>query len=136
MLEGDAGDDRLSGGWGRDNLSGGAGDDDLSGGWGKDVLSGGEGDDVLTGGWGVDTFVFDGGHDTVRDFDAGFDWWFWSRPGDQIAIDIEGVDSFDDVLPNAFQDGRNTVIQLNEEDSLTLRNTWISELDEDAFTFV
>ncbi|WP_170330681.1 Ig-like domain-containing protein [Ruegeria arenilitoris] len=136
MLDGGADNDWLKGGWGRDDLKGGAGNDWLKGGWGNDVLDGGTGNDVLVGGWGVDTFVFNGGHDTIRDFEAGFDWWFWSAPGDQIAIDIEGIDSFGDLIANAVQDGWDTVISFNETDSLTLNNTWLSELDNDTFTFV
>ncbi|MEO1109926.1 MAG: Ig-like domain-containing protein [Pseudomonadota bacterium] len=136
LLNGGAGDDQLKGGWGKDSLDGGDGNDVLKGGWGSDVLAGGAGDDELTGGWGVDTFVFDGGHDTVRDFDPGFDWWFFSLPSDQIVVDIEGADSFDDLISDAVQDGRHTVIAFNEDDSLTLNNTWVHELDSDMFTFV
>lgn len=136
LLSGDSGDDRLNGGWGKDGLNGGDGNDILNGGAGNDLLDGGAGDDVLTGGWGVDTFVFNGGNDTIRDFDPGFDWWFWSKPGDQLVVDIDGVESFDDVIANAEQDGRNAVIEFSETDSLTLRNTWLYELDSDAFAFV
>lgn len=136
LLLGGAGNDRLNGGWAQDTLEGGAGNDRLSGGWGNDLLSGGDGNDVLTGGNGVDTFVFDGGHDTIRDFDPGFDWWLWSRPGDQITINLDGVEDFDDVIASAVQDGGDTVIQFNDEDSLTLRNTWVGELDSDVFAFV
>ena len=136
VLEGGEGNDRLNGGFGRDTLNGGAGDDKLNGGWGNDVLSGGEGNDILTGGWGVDTFIFDGGHDTIRDFDPGFEWWFFSLPGDQITIDVEGVDSFEDLMALAEQDGRNIVIDINESDSLTLNNTRMSELESDMFAFI
>lgn len=135
-LVGDTGDDRLSGGWGNDSLEGGDGDDHLNGGWGNDTLAGGAGNDQLTGGWGVDTFVFNGGHDTIRDFDAGFDWWFWSRPGDQVTIDIDGIDCFGDLIATADQQGRHLVFDLGEDDSLKLRNTWVCDLDSDAFNFV
>lgn len=74
--------------------------------------------------------------DTIRDFASGSGWWFWSRPGDQIVIDIEGVESFDALIANTLQTGRHTVITFSETDSLTLRNTWIAELQIDDFTFV
>ncbi|MDP5215962.1 Ig-like domain-containing protein [Ruegeria sp. 2205SS24-7] len=136
IISGGAGDDRLKGGFGNDLLNGGAGDDRLKGGFGRDTLAGGEGNDVLTGGWGRESFVFDGGHDVIRDFDPGFDFFWWSRPGDSIVLDIEGVESFDDVLASASQNGRNTVLEFSEDDSLTLRNIWVAELDSDDFAFV
>ena len=152
-LRGDAGNDRLSGGWGEDTLDGGAGNDRLNGGWSDDLLRGGEGDDRLNGGFGndlldggagndqmrggfgVDTFVFNGGHDLIQDFDAGFDWWFFSLHSDQIVIDIEGTDSFEDLIATASQSRHTVTFQFSEEDSLTLRNTHLAELDADMFSF-
>lgn len=135
-LDGGAGDDRLNGGWGDDDLAGGDGNDRLTGGFGDDLLDGGAGDDMMTGGFGIDTFVFNGGNDLVRDFDAGADWWFYSRPSDQIVIDIDGVDSFDDVLEAAIQSRNTVTFQFSADDSLTLRDTHIAELDADMFSFV
>ncbi|SDW66506.1 hypothetical protein SAMN05444358_1011446 [Ruegeria halocynthiae] len=119
-LLGRDGDDRFNGGWANDKLDVDTSDDRLSGGRGHDDLDGGDGDDRLNGGWGADNFVFNGGRDAIRNFDPGCDWWFWSHPGDQITIDIEGFDNFDDVIANASQEGQNTVIEFNEDDSLTL----------------
>ena len=86
LLGGD-GDDQLSGGSGRnegwllgsdsaknaDTLFGGAGHDVLFGFAGADFLDGGTGDDQLTGGGGRDTFLFNGGHDQITDFQLGVD---------------------------------------------------------------
>nr|WP_219783260.1 calcium-binding protein [Celeribacter sp. PS-C1] len=79
---GDDGDDRVYGYWGHDYLKGGdgndllrghSGNDRLYGGNGDDRLEGGEGDDYLSGGRGSDEFVFDLGHDYIRDFNSGMD---------------------------------------------------------------
>jgi Ca2+-binding RTX toxin-like protein len=74
-IDGDAGDDRLTGaagvddlngGAGADSLDGGAGDDALNGGGGTDELDGGRGRDILKGGAGADTIdANDGTGDTV-----------------------------------------------------------------------
>ena len=60
-LTGGVGDDTLKGGDGHDTLIGGAGDDDLDGGKGNDALTGGPGADKLDGGAGTgDTASYDG----------------------------------------------------------------------------
>ncbi|WP_227271991.1 hypothetical protein [Roseobacter weihaiensis] len=72
----------------------------------------------------------------IRDFATGFDWWVFSRPSDQIVIDIEGTDSFQELLFSAMT-SRNTVrFPFNAEDSLTLRSTQFTDLDADMFSFV
>ncbi|MEM9551162.1 MAG: Ig-like domain-containing protein [Pseudomonadota bacterium] len=135
MLLGGADNDRLSGGFGRDDLQGGDGHDLLLGGFGRDTLDGGAGDDVMKGGWGRDTFVFGGGHDQIRDFDTGRGF-FFSWPSETIVLDLDGVDSFDDVLAAASRQGRSTVLEFSETDSLTLRGVHVYELDSDMFAFV
>ncbi|MCK1706009.1 VCBS repeat-containing protein [Bradyrhizobium sp. 146] len=57
---GGAGNDTLTGASGNEFLSGDAGNDQISGGGGNDTISGGAGADTLTGGSGFDKFVFDG----------------------------------------------------------------------------
>lgn len=135
-LLGGKGHDVLSGGDGRDNLKGGSGDDILSGGEGRDTLSGGQGDDILggdggndllRGGQGEDTFVFadGGGHDTVLDFQSGID---------HIALDIEGIETFEDVL--AVAEDRALGVELEFDDSsVLLRGVDIADLDEGTFIF-
>ncbi len=136
LLKGGDDNDWLSGGFGSDTLNGDNGNDTLKGDFGNDILSGGEGNDQLIGGWGVDTFVFNGGEDVIHDFESGFDFFWWSLPGEKIVLNIEGVESFDDVLSVATQHGSNTVLDFGDGDSLTLRNIWVSELESDYFEFV
>ncbi|MDX8350491.1 hypothetical protein SLH49_21080, partial [Cognatiyoonia sp. IB215446] len=66
----------------------------------------------------------------------GFDFWFFSLPSDQIAIDVTGVQTFDDLMATANQDGRNVVFQFSDDDSLTLNRTHLSDLDADMFSFL
>src|SRR5204862_407878 len=76
-VEGEAGNDAMTGGDGDDTLDGGDGDDNLDGGDGNDSLSGGLGVNVLTGGLGNDEITADAsdgaqtinggdGNDTIR----------------------------------------------------------------------
>ncbi len=64
-LNGDAGNDVLSGGMGVDDLDGGDGDDTLMGGAGNDMLDGGAGDDTLIGNEGDDTLMGGAGNDIM-----------------------------------------------------------------------
>ena len=59
ILQGEAGDDTITGGRGPDDLYGGAGNDSLTGGAGLDRLFGGDGNDTLIDAW--DGAFFDGG---------------------------------------------------------------------------
>ncbi len=58
VINGNGGNDRLNGGSGADTLNGGAGKDELNGGSGNDVLDGGSGSDELEGGSGNDTLIY------------------------------------------------------------------------------
>jgi Ca2+-binding RTX toxin-like protein len=79
VIDGGHGNDLLRGLGGHDLLLGGYGNDTLLGGQGADRLVGGYGNDRLTGDdaglFGSDTFVMmpGGGHDTITDFQRGFD---------------------------------------------------------------
>ena len=64
-IDGGSGDNELRGAGGRDLLAGGAGSDFVSGGSDDDVLSGGGRGDRLRGGGGSDTMNGDGGGDTM-----------------------------------------------------------------------
>lgn len=57
ILDGDAGDNALTGGEARDLLLGGAGNDTLLGNAGADQIDGGEGNDTLRGGTGSDLLI-------------------------------------------------------------------------------
>ena len=151
-LRGGAGNDTLSGGDGNDILHGYQGDDTLEGGAGDDSIFGYEGDDIIVGGAGDDnlfgdgvygddvhtdgtptgetdndTFVFapGGGNDTIYDFTDGED-----------AIDLTaftGIAGFADI--DARQDGNNVVIEFSGNNSITLQNFLLSDLDETDFVF-
>ena len=58
VINGNGGNDKLSGGSGDDTLNGGAGKDELNGGSGNDVLDGGSGSDELEGGSGNDRLIY------------------------------------------------------------------------------
>jgi VCBS repeat-containing protein len=66
VINGNGGNDRLNGGSGDDTLNGGAGKDELNGGSGNDVLDGGSGSDELKGGSGNDRFIYTLGENNVK----------------------------------------------------------------------
>jgi Ca2+-binding RTX toxin-like protein len=65
IINGNAGNNVLRAGLGRDNVSGGAGDDIVRGGAGNDRLKGGSGDDLLRGGAGNDNLKGGSGADVL-----------------------------------------------------------------------
>ncbi len=69
-LYGKAGDDTLYGGEGDDSLEGSSGNDKLYGQGGNDYLDGGFGNDTLSGGEGADLFIYysGDGKDVITDF--------------------------------------------------------------------
>jgi len=129
QLSGDAGSDKIFGGSGDDQIAGGSGNDWIVGGRGDDVIAGGEGRDVLFGGTGDDTFLFsDGdGRDHIKDFDK--------RGEDSIALNVEGVSSFDDVLDAATQYRFGVSLDFGGGDSIFLRRADIDDLSADDFIF-
>lgn len=136
-LAGGEGRDRIYGLSGNDTLEGNEGKDSLFGGWGDDILAGGTEDDGLHGGWGRDTFVFNegDGHDQVLDFDTG-GYRFWSnQSADKVRLDVEGIETFDDLLAHAHQSWRGVSFEFGDGDKLTLNHTWLSQLNEDHFDF-
>jgi predicted extracellular nuclease len=144
------GNDRILGGDGRDFITGDLGDDWIEGGAGADTIYAGLGDDVLTGGagdgdilsgdFGRDTYVFrrGDGHDIVQGLNA--------REGDIIdlrdfAAVLGGVSSWDALraIPGKVESprwGGDTVLHLTDTDSLTIRWTNVSQLNEGDFLFV
>jgi Ca2+-binding RTX toxin-like protein len=64
-LDGQGGNDSLTGGQGNDSLGGGFGNDTLSGGEGNDSVDGGIGDDSITGGGGADLLQGGDGNDVL-----------------------------------------------------------------------
>ncbi len=74
-INGDSGNNTLSGTALDDLIYGGAGNDTLHGNGGDDILFGGSGLDQLYGGAGADVFIIDSGpdQDQIRDFELGLD---------------------------------------------------------------
>ncbi|NET10134.1 MAG: calcium-binding protein, partial [Symploca sp. SIO2B6] len=131
-LLGQQGNDQLLGGGDRDLLLGGAGVDRLRGGDDSDVLRGGPGDDWLYGqggdnnrlfgNSGSDTFVLERGNGTslIQDFQL---------ERDRIGLG-RGV-SFNQL--NIQQDGRTTLIRLNNAPIAILRNIRADQLFQNDF---
>ncbi|MDB5524376.1 MAG: putative protease [Rhizobium sp.] len=92
-VEGNAGNNDLSGMGGRDALRGRAGNDDLQGKGGRDILTGGQGADVLTGGTAADIFQFKlAAESSVSQRDRITD--FSHKQGDRIDVSDVGDFSF------------------------------------------
>ncbi len=128
-IDGVAGDDTIYGGAGDDCIDGGEGDDALYGGAGDDYIDGGGDDDTLTGDAGADNFVigYDQGNDTITDFTGGED-----------RIDLSWlyeISGFDDLTITA--EGNDAVIDLTAHGSGTIRleNVAVANLDAEDFTF-
>lgn len=135
QIYGGDGNDLITGGFRSDQLAGGDGNDLIFGGFGNDEITGGAGRDVLFGGAGRDTFHYSAGAgvDIIADFSTGRRW--FSSGGDRITIDVDGVDSFEDLMAHASQVGRNTVFDFGNGDLLVLNHTRLSALDSDVFSF-
>jgi Ca2+-binding RTX toxin-like protein len=112
VIDGGAGDDILFGGRGDDMLGGGDGRDKIFGDAGDDLIAGGKGNDWLVGGGGADTFFFNAGDgdDTIALFSN----------RDRIALNVEGIDDFDDVLAHAEQRRFGVEIDFAEDGSIFL----------------
>ncbi|WP_063297037.1 Ig-like domain-containing protein [Pseudovibrio sp. Ad37] len=107
--------------------------DYLTGDAAANILDGLGGNDTLTGGAGSDTFVFDGsvfGKDVITDFQSGM------GSDDHIRFDADVFADFEAVIAAASDDGINTVIDLDEHNSITLYGTLISDLHMEDFMFV
>lgn len=98
---------------------------------GDDRFEGGGGHDTVNGGAGSDTFVFAPGfgRDTIEDFAAG------AGAGDLIEIASSIFADFDSLLAAASQTGADTVITVDAENSITLKNVAKSALHQDDFQF-
>ncbi len=127
-----SGNDTIWGGASDNNIHGGAGNDTLLAYAGADTLNGGLGDDTLTGGADNDSFVFDAdfGNDVITDFTAG------AASDDVIEFrGIAGLASYANVLANAADNGTDTTITLDANNTVVLQNVLVSELHSDDFRF-
>jgi serralysin len=120
-----AGDDTLEGGAGRDFLNGGVGNDVLNGNNQSDILFGGPGDDIMTGGKGPDLFILEPGFgaDVITDFNK----------DDRILFEEGLFEDSDEVLMASQQVGADTVITLDENNSITLQEVQLSSLQAHDF---
>lgn len=132
LLAGGAGTDQIKGEGGDDFLFGDEGDDELWGGEGNDFLDGGPDNDVLRGGPGSDIFAFwtrsGTGHDVIIDFTVG--------TLEHDIMDFAGVfHSYEEVIEASTQVGKNTVITLTADDTVTLQNVQKHTLSPSNFKF-
>ena len=109
-------------------MTGGAGNDTLAGGNGNDVITGGAGDDVMSGGNGNDLFAFAAGFgiDIIADFQG----------NDRIQLDDALFANFAAVIDASQQDGANTVITLDADNTITLQGVQFTSLQANDFLFV
>jgi Ca2+-binding RTX toxin-like protein len=123
LIIGNGGNDRLYGGLGNDKLVGGDGNDVLRGGEGNDILIGGAGFNRLTGGADSDLFVLSAGagFDTITDFNYG--------EGDRLSL--SGGLSFGDLTITGL--GRNTLISFGSDELALLRNVGAASITESVF---
>lgn len=133
-LNAGAGNDTLFGGSGTDILNGGTGDDQLNGDSGSDTLNGQQGNDTLIGGTGKDKYVFDGafGHDTIVGFELGT---AHDPFADKINVSALGYSDFAQVLANTTQDGADTLITHDPNNTIRITNIDVNSLKADDFVF-
>jgi len=89
-IQGQDGDDTITGDAGNDHVSGGAGNDTLSGGDGNDTMDGGDGDDYIDLGAGDDNVTGDEGNDTILPGD-GSDHVYGEEGSNHIILTNDGV---------------------------------------------
>ena len=129
VVDAGAGNDKVFGGAGVDVLHGGAGRDWINGGRDDDYISGGTGRDFLIGGRGDDVFIFNegDGNDKILDFDR--------RGDDRLLLNIEGVDSFEDVLDAVEETWKGVTLDFDDAGSITLAGVDADELSASDFLF-
>ncbi|WP_293970434.1 calcium-binding protein [Sphingomonas sp.] len=96
------------------------------------TLIGNSGDNVFTGRAGADTFGFRAGfgHDAITDFTSG-----GGVDGDFIAFASGTFSSYGDVMAHTAMVGNDTVITLDANNSITLKNKQMSALSSADFVF-
>ncbi|MEO1660450.1 MAG: calcium-binding protein [Pseudomonadota bacterium] len=137
-LAGGDGNDFIRGLGGDDLLEGNDGDDRIYGADGADMLRGGTGNDLLSGGIGADTFYFarGDGMDSIIDFQQDRSRQFDAAHGDLLALDIVGIDDFEDMMQFAQQIDDDVVLDFGGGDVVLLVATQLAALDADMFTYV
>ena len=75
------------------------------------------------------------GRDTIADYSTTRQTRRRTIEGDEIAISVEGVDSFADLMALASERGGGVLFDFGDGDELFLRGTRLAALDEDKFSF-
>lgn len=136
-LFGQGGSDIVAGGQGDDRLYGQGGDDTVLGGSGDDRIFAGSGDDSVAGGAGNDRIFLGSGDDVLVFADSGgADQVYGFGRGDRIAFDIEGVQTFTDVLAFASGSRWRTEFEFDDATTLMVYGLDAHTLSEDQFLFV
>ncbi|HTI85964.1 MAG TPA: matrixin family metalloprotease [Alphaproteobacteria bacterium] len=94
------------------------------------VIVGGKGDDLLWGFGGADRFIFStgDGHDTIYDYNR--------AQGDYLDIRVSGYTTATQILAAAHDDGTNTTITFNANDSIELKNVVVGQLAASDFLII
>ena len=132
-LVGSDDNDTLNGYGGYDYLVGNAGNDTLYGGDGFDNLEGGVGSDVYYGGAGADYFMIDaynaGDEDVIADFN--------SSEGDLIDLTaFDDITDFETLTALMIEDSGDVMIKFDNDYSVVISNTQITNLIADDFILV
>lgn len=90
-LDGDEGNDTISGGLKRDTIEGGEGDDVLQGNGDRDLLLGDDGNDTLSGGGKNDTLIGDSGADFLVGGPGALDMVSYQDESSSISVTIDDV---------------------------------------------
>ncbi len=124
VMNGAVGNDRLNGQDGHDRLVGMDGNDTLDGGLGNDTLSSGRGNDQLFGGEDADLFIFQRGSDVdhIQDFQNNID---------TIDLTTFSLDSVQQALGFAKQQGSDVVFDFGRGDMLIVDDVWMYQLSDD-----
>lgn len=113
-------------------LNGTSGADKLYGGSGRDIIDGGYGDDILGGGAGRDVFVErrGDGREVITDFTVS------GTDADVIQLSNYMISSFDDLKLRTSQQGKDTVLRLDANNAITLKNVDMTKLTAANFEFL
>lgn len=113
-------------------VTGTSGADKLYGGSGRDIITGGYGDDILSGGAGHDVFVAKrgDGREVITDFTV-------SGPdADVIRLSNYMIENFGDLKLRTSQQGKDTVLRLDANNAITLKNVDMTKLTAANFEFL
>jgi serralysin len=115
-----------------DWLEGGGGNDEIYGYTGADRIVGDHGNDLLSGGADADVFAFllGFGRDVITDFQA------TGAAHDVIEFSRSVFANFSAVQARSVQSGANVTITYDAQNSITLQNVALANLDSSDFFFV